>query len=193
MGAVIGFDVGIRPENPSAWAVIQFDPLPQLITSVHFWSNTKSWENRVSSLGKQAYALINDFRHQYPVSLVAVEIPFYGGDGENAMTTIKLASVVGAIFGAAHPIPVIAVAPAQGKKALAKNGQATKADMVEAARIKWGVEITDHEAAAAGVALAGVILQIKRLNKTGQSVKALSQMFGIEPKTIEIILKQRDE
>lgn len=190
MGVVIGYDVGMSAKNPSAYAIIEFNPQATLIkTGVIEPFNPKDyWENKVRDIASEVKTAERYFDGKYPL-VVAVEIPFFGGEGENAHTTIALSAIVGGIFANSVARTAVAVTPAQAKKALAKNGQATKADMVAAAKAKWGVDMTDHEAAACGVALAGTLLQIGRSHKNGMSVKSLSEVFGIDQVTIRMAIK----
>lgn len=159
----LGVDTGFTKGNPSALAAIRFDPKPMLLGTFVISPVTfdASWEMRVQAVTQLARLYITNLIELYggDIRLCSVEMPFLGDKTENAQTSMKLASVVGGIFLAAHPLQVRTVMPSQGKKALSTNGQATKPQMVASAKKLWGVAMTDHEAHACGVAIAGALLE----------------------------------
>lgn len=161
---VAGIDCGFTKGNPSAIALVKFDgsPIrPRLVMWEVLIPFDGRWEGRVQDVCSAARSFFGAYKNNMDMrrlALVSVEQPFVGADTENIQTSIKLAAVMGGMFMAAHPHPVMAVLPSQGKKALARNGGATKAQMVEAARILFGEELSPHVADACGIALAGALL-----------------------------------
>lgn len=149
---VLGIDLGIRPENPSAAALADLSATPRLVAAWTLAPARRTWQARVQALHGAIYALIT---REAP-ALVAYEAPH----GEkNLQTYRKLAALEGAILAACGRagVAVVDVQPAQAKQALAGDHQADKAAMVDAARMYFGAALFSHEADALGVALAGEV------------------------------------
>lgn len=95
------------------------------------------------------------------VDLVAIETQYLGGEGPArgriASNVAQVRSVATAIedYCGERGVPVAWVAPASAKLALAGHGKAVKEQMVAAARGRFGAVLSEHEADAVGIALAG--------------------------------------
>lgn len=89
---------------------------------------------------------------KYAPALVAVERPF----GRAAFTNDLPAQVLGVVHMIAHECetPRREFTASALKKAITGNGRATKRDMIEAIRTRYGIQVaSDHEADAAAVAI----------------------------------------
>jgi len=146
---VLGFDLGIRPENPSAAALVVFGHEPRLLLACTLAPPPGAWPHRVQALHLAIHALI----HRERPDLVAYEAPH--GE-QNPQTFRKLAALEGAILAACARCgaPALDVQPSAAKAALAGDGRADKAAMIAAARQAFAADLRSHEADALGVALA---------------------------------------
>lgn len=155
---VAGIDIGFTRQNPLALVVIEFNPSPVLILHECYRSRAKGWEEAIDDIGEQ---LAHDFGlwgiDEFYLDLLAYELPHVRS---NVQTAIKLAHLCGIVRRIAKQarIPIQAVQPTQAKQALTKSGAATKQQMVASACALFGVALTEHEADACGVALAGALL-----------------------------------
>lgn len=87
------------------------------------------------------------------VAAIGIEWPIYI---QNARTTIVLSALWGMLCAAAkkHTGLVYEVSIGDAKYALTGNRKATKAQMVQAAKLQFGVKMCEHNADALGCALA---------------------------------------
>ncbi|MCD6287468.1 MAG: crossover junction endodeoxyribonuclease RuvC [Anaerolineae bacterium] len=87
---------------------------------------------------------------------VAVEMQYAGGRAQSASTIRGPAAVRGAVIAWAwmEGLDVVEVTPQDAKRALVGHGRVGKKQMIAMARARYGVELTEHEADALGMALA---------------------------------------
>lgn len=152
---VLGFDLGLTKDAPTALAVLWMPPghPPILRHTCRLIPHGTDWRDRVASLANSASMFID----QHRPALVGYE----AAHGRlNLQTLRKLACLEGAmlVVCAQLGIPSRDVQPAEAKVALAGDGRADKATMIAAARQQFGVVLTSHEADAIGVALAAEAL-----------------------------------
>lgn len=158
---IAGVDIGFTRKSPLALVVLEMDgSAPVLVSHCVFRpaKDTKSWEEAIDYIGanlSECFSVWGFDGHE--LSLLAYELPHVAS---NMQTTIKLAHLCGIVRNIARlcDIDVVGVQPAQAKAALAGHGGATKEDMVRMARLQFGVDLSEHEADACGVALAGAML-----------------------------------
>jgi len=159
----IGIDVGFTRENPSGWMVVDFAESngwkPDIVAhgTVKPMSIKPEWTIRVASVaeGVMDNALVyGDF------DFVAFEMPFVHKGTQDFQTALKLAACGGAFLHAFYGTTehMTEVNTMQVKKALSKNGKASKQEMIASAKKLTGLDLQAHEADALGVALAGVFL-----------------------------------
>jgi Holliday junction resolvasome RuvABC endonuclease subunit len=164
---VLGLDLGIRKENPSAAALLHFagDPSPRLLLVCTLAPSAKAWQARVQQLHLRLADLFTTWRPD----LVVYEAPHAQRDMQ---VFRKLAALEGAILAAAAAagVPVLDVQPSQAKVALAGDSAADKDAMIEAARREFGPRLVSHEADAIGVALAGETLHRRQAMLTKAAV-----------------------
>lgn len=74
-----------------------------------------------------------------------------------ARGAMQASMVIGAVtaYAQEHDVEVVMVAASSAKKALTGRGKATKAQMQATARKRFGAVLSEHEADAVGIALAG--------------------------------------
>lgn len=150
---IIAIDGGITRANPAGIAVLAMERPPVLVASCTAHTTAKAWQARVDAVG----AVVADLAAHHDVHALAYELPHVRN---NAQTALKLAMLCGVLRRVAQErgIPAIGVQPSQAKAVLAGRGNATKAQMMSAARRAFGRELSKDEADAVGVALAGAHL-----------------------------------
>jgi crossover junction endodeoxyribonuclease RuvC len=150
MTHVLGIDLGITKQSPTAAALIDIDTM-HLVYPVTYVPRGDAWEQRVQSVTRRIRGLLATVK---PVHLVCYELPVFQ---HNQQSTIRLATLAGAILATAdlYGIPVVGVSPAQVKQALSGFSTASKDEMIAAAATIFGVRLSSHVADACGVALAG--------------------------------------
>jgi Holliday junction resolvasome RuvABC endonuclease subunit len=148
---ILGIDLGLRADNPAAWALIDLLPNGPVVRD---WAEIRpratAWQDRVGEVGRALFRVIT----QHTPALIAYEAAHME---KNAQVLRKLSCVEGAILLAANVAgcPTQDVQPVQAKIALASDASATKQAMIAAARILYGITATSHGADAIGIALAG--------------------------------------
>lgn len=149
---VLGIDLGVQTDNPSAWALLDFPHIGRVtvLDYAEIVPRCTTWQDRVAEVG---IAILKRIDQTMP-DLVAYEAAHLG---RNAQTLRKLSCIEGAILlaAAAHAIPAQDVQPKQSKIALASDATATKQMMIDAAKLLYKVNSGDHIADAIGHALAG--------------------------------------
>ncbi len=149
---VLGVDLGLQFDNPSAWALVEFNGIGKVSVRdcAEIAPRSSTWQDRVAEVG---IAILRRIDLTTP-DLIAYEAAHLG---RNAQTLRKLSCIEGAILlaAAAHAIPAQDVQPVQSKIALASDARATKQMMVDAAKLLYQVNSGDHIADAIGHALAG--------------------------------------
>jgi Holliday junction resolvasome RuvABC endonuclease subunit len=156
---VAGVDIGFTRRSPTALAVVEFNPRPVLlIHKCYFPRPGLEWEEAIDDIGE---ALAHDFGlwgiDGFYLNHLSYELPHAR---DNVQTAIKLAHMCGIVRRIARHcnIEVSGVQPSQAKKALTTHGVATKQQMQASALALFGEQLTEHEADACGVALAGALL-----------------------------------
>jgi Holliday junction resolvasome RuvABC endonuclease subunit len=150
MTHVLGIDLGITKQSPTAACLIDIDTM-HLVDTMTYVARGDAWEQRVQSVTRRIRGLLATVK---PVHLVCFEMPVFQ---YNQQSTIRLSTLAGAILATAdlYGIPVVGVSPAQAKQALSGFSTATKNDQIAAAATIFGVRMSSHVADACGVALAG--------------------------------------
>lgn len=173
----IGVDCGFTKGNATGLVVVAFRPKPVLLEHQLFtsWSSNKvHWGKRIADIGRQIeYWLDRHFDYTTDVAdFIAVEMPFVHKNTENFQVAMKLCAMAGAAFTAAGSLARlhIDVNTMEAKKALTRNGKATKGEMMKSAYALTGVDLSPHTADALGVALAGCLL-LGLIDSTGQFAK----------------------
>lgn len=150
-----GVDIGFTKESPTALAVVEFSPKPVLIYHALFYPQPKrtQWDMATVDIGQQLQKGIEGKL----LDLIAYELPHVRS---NVQTAIKLAHLCGIVqwIARASYIHAQGVQPAQAKLALTKSGSATKRQMQASAYALFGKRLSEHEADACGIALAGALL-----------------------------------
>lgn len=152
----LGFDLGFA-KSPTAGAFLGFDtPQPRLIATYTIRPQCGGdWQGRVSSVLEQIKGyLAIEILPYYPPLLLVYSLP-HGRD--NMQTALKLADLGGGIRGlaAGFGLPCIGIQESESKVALTDSAQASKTDMIAAARRIFGRDFTEHEADAVGHTFAG--------------------------------------
>lgn len=170
----IGVDCGFTKGNATGLVVVAFRPKPVLLEHQLFtsWSSDKMhWGKRIADIGGQMqYWLEEYFNHRQCADFIAVEMPFVHKNTENFQVAMKLCAMAGAAFVAARRVVDgrhIDVNTMEAKKALTRNGKATKAEMMKSAYLMTGLDLSPHTADALGVALAGCLL-LKLIDQNGE-------------------------
>lgn len=149
---VLGIDLGLRADNPAAWALVDFPHIGRVtvLDYAEIKPRASSWQARASEVGLSLLKRINTIAPDL-VSYEAAHME------KNAQVLRKLSCVEGMILlaAAAHSIPTQDVQPTQAKVALASDAKATKQMMIDAAKLLYKVNSGDHIADAIGHALAG--------------------------------------
>ncbi len=149
---ILGIDTGMTAQNPTGWALL--DEFSDRIVS---FGMLRPNGDAFEALTYRFVDLLTDLSEQHsPAKMrVCIEAPYLG---RNAGTTIKLAELVGAYRALCclSGYAVQEIVPAQAKAALAGIGNASKAQMIDAARLRYGLALPSHVADAIGIALAGV-------------------------------------
>lgn len=152
---VLGVDLGLQFDNPSAWALVEFNGIGKVSVRdcAEIAPRLTAWQSRIGEIGIAILRRID----QVKPDLIAYEAPHFA---KNAQTLRKLACVEGTILlaAAAHAIPTQDVQPVQSKIALASDAKATKQMMVDAAKLLYRINGGEHIADAVGHALAGEAL-----------------------------------
>lgn len=156
---VAGVDIGFTDINPTALAIVEVCPRPVLVHYESFYPyKAAKWEGAIDHIGGSlgACLALSGFDSDY-LSLLAYEMPHVR---TNTQTAIKLAHLCGIVRCVATTacISVTGVQPTQAKKALTGSGAAKKEQMVAAAFRLFGERMSEHEADACGIALAGAHL-----------------------------------
>jgi hypothetical protein len=159
---IAGVDIGFTKESPLALVVVEMGHKPELLHCEMFYplpgDKGKGWERAVDGIGEQldARLALAGFDSSY-LDLVAYELSHVR---VNPQTAIKLAHMCGIVRRIATTacIPVVGVQPSQVKVALVGIGNATKEQMQRMAHALFGEDLSEHEADAVGVALAGAAL-----------------------------------
>jgi hypothetical protein len=168
---VAGIDIGFTRKSPLAFALLELGGnSPVLVHHALFYppKGVKGWEAVIDGIGVELMRCFSIWGiEEHAVDLLAYELPHVGsfkneqgGQSTNAQTAIKLAHLCGIVrcIAAICGVPVVGVQPTQAKVALTGNGAAKKGDMVRMAKLMFGEELSEHEADAVGVALAGAAL-----------------------------------
>lgn len=146
---VLGLDPGLTASSPTGVALVRGDVL--MDSRCVELDGAGDWGERldhvIDFLEKYFEA------HQAVIEAAAYEIPF---TGPSRKVGIMLAHVGGVLRAVAwrYGVMVAQVYPSQAKLALAGSGQAGKERMIEAARERFGREVTKDEADAIGVSVA---------------------------------------
>jgi Holliday junction resolvasome RuvABC endonuclease subunit len=154
MRRILAVDCGLSRANPTGVVVLDFEPEPRLVRNIELLLvGSMSWQEAVDGVGNMLALLVE----QLQPDAIAYEMPHAR---INIQTALKLAHLGGTVrrVAAAVDIPCQDVQPAQAKKALTKNGAATKPQMMRSAKALLGKDLSKDEADAAGVALAGAAL-----------------------------------
>lgn len=160
----IGFDIGFTDDNVTAGAVVEFSARakPALLACLVIEPDMRlDWITRIQSIGLEALAALKE----YQPAFVCYETAHIGANPQNGL---KLAHLGGALLLAAgaRGVPIYSVQPSEAKKALTTFGGATKADMIENARLCYGAALVaalaqypekrhSHVCDASGIVLAG--------------------------------------
>lgn len=152
----LGIDPGFA-KAPLGCAMLEFDgATPRLLFTRSIRSTRGGdWQARTDEvLGELRDWLLVEVVPFYPRFLVAYELAHVD---KNVQTALRLADLGGGVRGLALAMECscIGVEPAQSKVALTGLSNADKGAMVRAARVLFGVEVSEHEADAVGHALAG--------------------------------------
>lgn len=155
----LGIDPGFA-RAPTGCAMLEFDGgVPRLMFTHSISHHTSGdWQKRVSRiLGQMEYWLRIEVLPYYPKFLFAYELAHVD---RNIQTALRLADLGGGIRGLATAMsyPCIGVSSLQSKQALTGDERATKEQMQRMAFVLFDKQISDHEADAAGHALAGEAL-----------------------------------
>lgn len=175
----LGFDLGFA-SSPTAGALLDFTGNePRLVEVRTFRPRCGgTWQHRQSDILEQVKAwLAIEILPFYPPLLLAYSCahlqerreedasPHRKSKNEravstkvlNAQTALKLAELCGGIRGLAvgFGLPCVGVQESESKVALASDSQASKGDMIRAARRIFGRDFTEHEADAIGHTWAG--------------------------------------
>lgn len=124
------------------------------------------WVERIRKIQQEVRAIVWRWQVAYGVEFdcAGVEFVYLSKDSENVQTSLKLAALAGANMAAVSPYvkQVYFPLPSQAKKALSRNGSATKTEMMAAARKLYGKDRIGsiHEADACGNALAAAELYL---------------------------------
>jgi Holliday junction resolvasome RuvABC endonuclease subunit len=147
---ILGIDLGLTSANPCGVALVQTEPLQLRDWCELAPERGEDWPRAIDRLARD----LADTLALWPVGIVAYEVPHLR---DNTQTLVKLAHAGGVVraLAALRGLPCVGVSPAEAKLALAKNSQASKADMIAAAKQVFGVRLPKDVADAAGVALAG--------------------------------------
>lgn len=150
---LMGIDPGSTLQNPTGYAVLETE---QDVVLTYGLIKPRG-EDHFGCLVRLFNRLLTDLSEQHsPAKMrVCIEAPYLG---RNAGTTIKLAELVGAYRALCclSGYAVQEIVPAQAKAALAGVGNASKTQMIDAARLRYGLALPSHVADAIGIALAGV-------------------------------------
>lgn len=157
---VAGVDIGFTRKSPLALVVIELGESPVLISHEIFMpeKGVTGWEASIDNIGRQLWDGFGLWGFDgCELGLLAYELPHVA---TNAQTAIKLAHLCGIVrhIARSSDIEVVGVQPTQAKAALTGNGAAKKEDMVRMAYAIFGEGLSEHEADACGVALAGASL-----------------------------------
>ena len=151
MSLVLGVDPGLAT---GGWALLDLGLPPKRQLQAHGRltsspSDGTEDERREVMLG-QVKASVRR------AELVAIEDQYAtaGGVGRSAMQVARVAACI-ADYARAQDKSVVWVYPAQAKAALVGQGNATKEQMIAWARQRFGASLSEHEADAVGIALAG--------------------------------------
>ena len=166
---IFGIDPGFA-NSPTGIALVQLDEAHACL--VGHWTLMAAggdWQSRCDRILTQLAYLLVAYVPRRPS--LAYEL---GWVGANAQSGLKLRDLGGGVRGlaAAFGLDCIGVQPAESKRALARAGNADKAAMCAAARARFGVVLSEHEADAAGHALAGAALLQARRGLTAQGGRA---------------------
>lgn len=146
---ILGIDPGYE-SAPTGAAIIQLAAnTVTLLESYRLHSTARGWQARQYDILAQLHALFTP-----AIGLVCYELAWLG---KNAQTALRMESLGGGVRGlaVAARVPCIGVSPAQSKAALVGVSNATKQQMIDAARALTGQAMSEHEADALGHALAG--------------------------------------
>lgn len=141
--------LGIDPSLVcTGFAILGADSLVTLTAET---SPKSDLEERLMEIRQRLVSLIS----AYPaIGMVAIEQPIAYRSG---VTTINLGMLHGVLRVTAYDLGlfIVTVNLATVKKRATGNGKASKEEMVEAAKLKWGLDLTSDEADAAFIALCG--------------------------------------
>lgn len=151
----LGLDIGFG-RAATGGALISFDAEPALIRTFRLHAHCGGdWQRRADDVLMQLKDhLALEILPYYPRLLLAYELPHVE---RNAQTALRLADLGGGVRGlaAAYGLACIGVQSAEAKIGLTGDHTATKEMMQHAARAVFGRALSEHEADACGVALAG--------------------------------------
>lgn len=150
---ILGLDTGLTKRNPTGWAV--YDDTTNMVsaTGLLAFSSELDWSERVQRI---AQAVEDEARRSNVVGM-AIETPWVGKDPQAAL---KLGALVGAFIHAAGRlhIPDYLMSPAEGAQALGieGKGEQKKAAAIKMVQLRFGLNVSAHQADAIAVALAAV-------------------------------------
>lgn len=152
---IMGIDVGSTLQNPTGYAVLE----TEADTVLTYGLIKPRGEDHFTSLVRSFNCLLDDME-AYRLDHVAIEVAHIG---PNRQTGLLLARYVGAYEAlcAVRHIPVREIQPSQAKAALVGHGNASKHDMTEEARLRYGLALPSHIADAIAVALASITWEDK--------------------------------
>lgn len=166
---IVGFDPATKA---SGWAILGLDGDRETILKAGTFRPVGL--DRMGALAN-LYTWARDLVKLWTPAAVAIETVYHG---PNAQTTIRLAEVgavirLAVMHAGAGILEVVEVAPAERAKVLGLGGRCTKADIVAAVNLIYGLELSDHNAAdAVAIAAQGAaflrIEGLKELEITGR-------------------------
>lgn len=138
------------------------DPLPAYCGVWEHGPGAGTEDERLALYAESLACLLDDLQAEYGAhpSLACLEAQFVSPDPARRKAVLQVAAARGCCLGVlgSRGVSAITVRPQDAKLALAGTGGATKAQMLEAARRRWGLELQakdEHLADAIGIALAG--------------------------------------
>ena len=158
---VLGVDPGLR----LGWALLDLDRPEARALMAHGRVTTRPADGDEAT--RRAKVLAEVKPYICSAELVAIEAQFVATDADRRVAHRKSANaaqvraVACAIedYAVAQGKRVVWVDAAKAKKALAGRGDASKEQMVAMAAARFGEVLSEHEADACGIALAGAALQ----------------------------------
>lgn len=147
---ILGLDIG---SHHAGAAVLECDGTgaPTLVALAEWGMKDPQLDIRLCAFWTWAKSLIQKYELM-PSDVLAVEMPFVG----IPRTALILGQILGIVRTVAWwaGLKLILVSAKEGKKALSGRGSAYKGEMVAAAKIQFGVDATEDQADALGIALS---------------------------------------